>query len=334
MKILITGGTGFLGKATCYYLKNRGYSVTALGRNEKVGAALEADGIPFKKIDLLDLHNVMAVIKEFDMVVHCAALSSAWGSYNQFYRNNVVATENILHACLDAKISRLVHISSPSIYSCFSDQCNITENVSIPSRALNNYIKTKIIAEEKVDGAYSKGLSVITLRPQAIFGPDDPAIFPRLIDANEKKGIPVFNSKPTVLDITYVDNVAEAIRLSLEAPAECSGKKYNITNGSPIELLPFLANLFRSLNIPMRKKVIPYFIAYGVAFILEKFHQLFLPNKEPLLTPYSLSVLGHSRTLDITAAQTDLHYIPIVSVEEGTRRFVEWWKTVESGNGH
>ncbi|MGL1888392.1 MAG: NAD-dependent epimerase/dehydratase family protein [Reichenbachiella sp.] len=334
MNILITGGTGFLGKATCYYLKNKGYTVTALGRNEKIGAALQSDGIAFKKIDLLELQNVIEVIKEVDMVVHCAALSSSWGSYSQFYRNNVIATENVIQACLTAKISRLVHISSPSIYSCFSDQFNIKENISLPSRSLNNYIKTKILAEEKVDAAYTQGLSVITLRPQAIFGPEDPAIFPRLIDANEKKGIPVFNRKPTVLDVTYVDNVAEAIRLALVAPVKYSGKKYNITNGSPVELLAFLENLFSSLNIQMRKKKIPYVIAYGLAFVLEKVHQFLLPNKEPILTPYSLSVLGHSRTLDITAAQTDLHYKTIVSVEEGTKRFVEWWNTTESIDGH
>ncbi|MGL1904361.1 MAG: NAD-dependent epimerase/dehydratase family protein [Fibrobacterales bacterium] len=334
MKVLITGGTGFLGKATCYYLKEKGYSVSALGRNETIGSALQADGILFHKVDLLDTLQVNEVIAQYTVVVHCAALSSSWGKYKTFYNNNVVATENVIAACLKNNITRLIHISSPSIYSCFIDRYDISENDPLPSRSLNNYIATKIIAEKRIKSAYAQGLSVITLRPQALFGPEDPAIFPRLIKANSSKGIPVLRKKATTIDITYVDNVAEAIRLAVEAPSLYSGNIYNITNGDPIDLVPFLTDLLTQLNIPVRIKKIPYSLAYLLSFVLENIHKVFLPNIEPILTPYSLSVLAHARTLKISAAEKDLNYVPIVSLEEGTRRFIDWWKIKEHTNGH
>ena len=324
MKILVTGGTGFLGKASCLHLHQLGHQVTALGRRLNVGERLQQKNIAFVQADLLNTKAYDSAFSNQDAVVHCAALSSVWGSYQQFYNANVQATQNVIDLCLAHGVKRLIYISSPSIYFSLQHREKIRENEPLPPKPVNHYSATKRLAEHAVD-AVAGQMEVITLRPQALFGPEDPAIVPRLIRANTLRGIPYFNGGKTKIDITYVENAAHAISLALQAPRTCSGCKYNITNDDPIELGVFLQKLFDQLNITFNKKKIPYPVARIAASLLETFHRIFLPEKEPVITRYSLGVLAKTRTLDISAARQDLGYDPLVSVEEGLKSYVEWY---------
>ena len=325
MKILVTGGTGFLGKYSCFFLLKQGYQVGALGRNAKIGEQLKRAGITFHQLDLSDYQQLEQIVSQYDIVVHCAALSSSWGRYRDFYNSNYLATKNICNACIANNIQRLIHISSPSIYFQLKTRLAIKESDPLPKKMVNHYANSKLLAEQQVDQSHQQGLFTVTLRPQAIFGPEDPAIIPRLIKANKRLGIPIFNQGETKIDITYVANVAEAIRLAIIAPHCCNGKKYNISNNQPINLAPFLKRLFKKMNTPFRQIQIPYPIAINLARLLELSHRLFAPNKEPALSKYSVGVLAFSRTLDISKAQQDLNYHPIVSMEQGVDNFCQWW---------
>src|SRR5687768_8837304 len=116
MKILVTGGTGFLGGATALRLKALGHEVKILGRNPVAGQKIAAQGVAFLKVDLSNKPEVIASCKDIDQVVHCAALASPWGKYEQFYTANVLGTENLIAGCLNQNVKRIINISSPSIY--------------------------------------------------------------------------------------------------------------------------------------------------------------------------------------------------------------------------
>jgi len=116
MKILITGGTGFLGRHCALKLKSLGHEVSALGRNTSIGTELEKRGIRFINVDLSDAKAVHSACVNQEKVVHTGALNARFGKYSEFYRANVLGTKHIIDACLKEGIERLVHLSTPSLY--------------------------------------------------------------------------------------------------------------------------------------------------------------------------------------------------------------------------
>lgn len=328
-KILVTGGTGFLGKRAALRLAQQGYTVTVAARNLLPAGDLFQYGVRLYKMDLENELEVVNACKGHDIVLHCGALSKPWGHYQDFYRTNVLGTKHVIEGCFTHDIQRLIHISTPSLYFDYTDRFNINESSSLPVKPCNAYAATKRIAEEEVDLASTEGLNTITLRPRGIFGPGDTTILPRIIEANNKKNLPIINNGNAKIDMTYVDNVVDAIILSIEASPKVFGKKYNLTNGEPWTIFALMQSLFLKLGTPLYLKKIPYPIAYLLAWGSEIYSKLCNHYNEPKFTRYTVGVIAKSQTLDIESAKNDLGYTPRIGIEEGINRFVKWWKDKE-----
>jgi nucleoside-diphosphate-sugar epimerase len=145
------------------------------------------------------------------------------------------------------------------------------------------------------------------------------------MQANDTRGVPLIDGGSAMLDLTYVDNVVDAMRLAWEAPKEALGQAYNITNGEPVMLRDVLKQLFAMLDIPLRTRTIPYPLAYGAAAVLEWTHRIMPMLGEPALTRFAVGALAKSQTLDITLARERLGYVPRVALSGGLRAFAEWW---------
>lgn len=321
-KVVISGITSALGLSLAWMLHQKGVSVCGFARNIEKARSLLPEQIELKPIDLLDQESLSALLEGADSVAHLAALSSLWGKKADFYRVNVEGTRAMINASCKAKIRRFVHISTPSLYFNFKDQINISETVPLTNRFVNFYVETKKIAEEIVDSAE---LNCLTIRPRGIFGPHDRSLLPRILRTCSQKGVPRFSQKSPLVDVTYVDNVAHAICLCLEAPDCVAGQKYNITNGEQTHLWDLLSLLLEKLSLSSKFWKIPYPIAYAGATLAEWVGAW--KNKEPLLTRYSVGVMTFSQTLCIEKAIRELGYAPIISLQEGIDRYVEWYKT-------
>lgn len=330
MNVLVTGGTGFLGMRLALRLQELGHKVTATGRNRAKGTELESKGVSFRAADLTDEASMVAACAGQDCVFHAGALSSPWGAYAEFYASNVLGTKNVIAGCFRHKVGRLIHVSTPSLYFDFRDRFDISEQDPLPARPVNHYAATKRLAEDGVDRAHSRGLPVITIRPRALFGPGDQAILPRLIRANQRSWVPMINGGHALIDVTYVDNVVDALLCCMGAPDGLLGRKYNITNGEPMYMKDLLHQLFTRLGVPLLQAPVPWPVAYALAGGMELAARLFGGQKEPLLTRYTVGVLAKSQTLDITAAREELGYRPRVSIADGLETFVRWWREAEA----
>ena len=326
MKILVTGATGFLGGALARRLKSRGDEVTTLGRNPALLAKLDAAGMRAMCLDLADAAAVRAACQGQAVVFHAAALSSAWGPAREFYRSNVLATQNVIAGCEAASVRRLVYVSTPSIYFRYETRLNVREDAPLPSQPANEYARTKLLAEAEIDRAFARGLPVISLRPRAIFGEGDNAILPRLIERLRQGRLRIIGDGKNISDLTYVENVVDALLLAVESPSSTLGKKYNLTNGEPLPLWPLIEKLCAALGFEYPHRRIPYPLALGLAGMLETACHLLPDQPEPLLTRYMVGVLAKSTTLDIGAARRELGYQPRISVAEGFERYVSWWQ--------
>lgn len=325
MNALVTGGTGFVGGALARRLGGQGARVTALGRNPAAGAQLEREGIRFVRADLTDAAAVTEACRDIDVVFHCGALASPWGPYARFYAANVTGTENVIRGCQRHGVTRLVHVSTPSVYFGGQPRLNVREDAPLPVKPLSHYAATKRLAELRVQRAHAEGLATITLRPRAIFGPGDNVLLPRLLRQVRAGRLRIIGAGDNVADLTYIDNVVDALLLCAEAPAPALGRPYNLTNGEPVRLWDMVARLCQALGYSPPRKRISLGAALALAGALEAVYTL-LPGREPPLTRYTVRMLAQDATLDITAAQRDLGYAPRVSVEEGMRLFVAWWE--------
>lgn len=326
MRALVTGATGFLGGALARRLHGMGWQITALGRNLEAGQRLECEGISFVRADLTDAAAIHNACRNQQIVFHSGALSSPWGRPRDFYAANVIGTENIISACTAAGIDRLIHVSTPSIYFGYRDRLNVREDDPLPAAPINEYARTKLIAEQRIDQAHAHGLPVITIRPRAIFGPGDTTILPRIIDRLKSGRLRVIGSGDNLTDLTYVENVVDALILCAQSNVSTLGKKYNVTNGEPRPLWGMIKRLCNALDLPFPTRPIPHGVVDKVAGMMEFAYRLLPDQPEPPLTRYGVGVLAMSTTLDISAARRDLGYEPRVSIDDGFDAFVRWWK--------
>lgn len=322
-RVLVTGATGFLGRYLIEELLNNEYKVIAQGRKEKILSNIK------EKYDVETLKCSLNEIKDIelnvDYVIHAAALSTVWGKWEDFYKSNVVGTENVINFCKKNNVKRLVYVSSPSIYSAKYDRLNIKEEEFDKNNKLNFYIKSKILAEELINNIEDDKLEKVIIRPRGLFGIGDTSIIPRLIKVNRKIGIPLFNNGKNIVDITCVENVATALRLAIESNKSV-GNTYNITNGEPREFKNILEELFKQINEPPKYLKINLNLMYGISCIIEFIYKVFHIYKEPIITKYNICTLGYSQTLNIEKAKRDLNYIPKMTLSEGIKKYAEDYK--------
>lgn len=329
MKILVTGGTGFLGRHLIWQLARQGAQLVFTGRNREA-ARLVMAAMPEGVARYVETEHgtpqaerrLVECAAGVDAIVHCAALAAPWGRREDFRRANVASTAEVLAACRAHGIGRLVHISSPSVYFDYQDRCGITEDAVLPA-AVTEYARSKRAAELLVLAA---GLPHgVLLRPRAIFGPWDQALLPRLLRLMQYGRVPLLRGGRALLDMTYVDNVVAAIELALHAPAAATPPIYNISNGEPIAVADLFARISASFDLPIRTVQRPYWLADGMARLLELSARL-VPGWEPPVTRYSLGAIAFSQTLDLQHARAHLGYAPLVSLDEGIARTAAWWK--------
>ena len=326
MKALVTGATGFLGGALAHRLHERGDQVTVFGRSPGALAALEQAGMRALRGDLADTAAVRAACHGQEVVFHVGALSSAWGQAEAFYRANVLGTRSVAAGCEAERVRRLVYVSTPSIYFRYASRLNVPEDAPLPRKPANEYARTKLLAEAELDRAHARGLPVISIRPRAIFGIGDQAILPRLVARLRAGSLRVIGDGQNITDLTYVENVVDALLLCAQAPVTLMGKTYNITNGQPLPLWGLIRQLCAALDLAYPRRQVAYPVALALASLLEAAARLRPGQPEPLLTRYMVGVLARSTTLDITAARRELGYVPRIPVEEGFERFVAWWR--------
>lgn len=311
-KILVTGASGFVGSKFIEYalLNNSNYIIMGIGRKKIIS----------KKYLYIQQDLCKPLCKEIEdfnpnVIIHCAALASPWGTYEDFYKNNVEATEKIINLAL-LKSAKLIYISSSSVFYQNKDQLNITEDTIKPEKFANNYALTKYFGEIMVK---EKIKNYIILRPRAVFGPGDTVLFPRILKVGK---IPYIKNKEVIGDLIYIDNLTNYILKS------CNSNvigEFNLTNNEPVNIHNFLEEVFEKLDIPYKKIKLSIPFAMLLAKTLEITYKFFRIKKEPPITTFGVGVFSYSKTFDITKIIKQFGY-PIYSNEQGIKCFIDWFK--------
>lgn len=327
-KIIVTGAAGFLGGRLAAYLgeNTNDYQIVATSRRNNNTEELRNKNCEFIAGDLTDAEFCNRLVVNAEIVIHCAALSSPYGAYDDFYKANCVATENLLIGSKKACVKKFIYISTPSIYVNSNSRLNVKESDPLPSKMINNYAKTKLISEKIVLENNGKGILTIALRPRAIIGAGDTIIFPRILEAYKEGKLKIIGDGKNICDLTSVRNVIEAVLCCLKTDEKAWGEAYNITDGHPVAFWETLNYALKSLQLSPPTTKIPRALAMFIASIIEFKAKVLKQKSEPPLIKYSVGVLADSFTLDISKAKKMLNFTPQVTSLQSIDEFVNWYK--------
>lgn len=316
MKILVTGGGGFLGSAVCRQLAEKGHEVNALQR--RPATHLEPFGVRSVEADVSDPDAVLRAATGCGAIVHTAGKAGIWGDPADFRRINVDGTANVLRACERHGIPFLVHTSSPSVVHAGGDIEGGDESLPLATRFSAPYPETKAEAERLVTRANSATLRTVSLRPHLIWGPGDPHILPRLL-AKAKGGRLALPAPHKVIDTVFVENAALAHVLALEellGAGRCAGKAYFVTNHEPLPQGEIIQRLLAALGVEVRIRAVPAGVAMTAGALAESAWRLLRLGSEPPVTRFSVEQLATAHWFDPAAARRDFGYSPEYSIAE------------------
>jgi nucleoside-diphosphate-sugar epimerase len=322
MITLVTGGNGFVGRYIVEMLLARGERVRVIGRSRYL--ELEALGAQGFQVDLATPESAVGLGKAMagvEVVFHVAAKAGVWGTFEDFYRNNVTATQRVLRAAVRAGVPKFVYTSSPSVVIGNGDLEGVDELTPYPAHFMAPYPHTKSLAERFVLG--HQDIAATAIRPHLIWGPRDPHIFPRLIARARRGLLPQIGPGTNRVDITYVENVAEAHLQAAGALGERSplrGRAYFIGQEQPVNLWDFIGQVVTGAGCPPIRRQISARTAMALAGLLEQAYRRLGLRQEPPLTRLMVHQLTRSHWFDHSAARRDFGYGPRISTDEGLRR--------------
>ncbi len=325
MKALVTGGGGFLGGAITRLLLARGDTVQSFSRGDY--PELARLGVVQFRGDLADRAAVLRAAAGCDVVFHSAAKPGVWGSYGDYYRTNVIGTQNVIAACRSLGIERLVYTGSPSVVFDGRDVEKGDESLPYPGHYEAHYPATKALAEKEVLAANSPSLATVSLRPHLIWGPGDNHLVPRIVARGRKGKLRRIGNRPCLVDTIYVDNAAHAHLLAFDCLAPGSaiaGKAYFISNDEPLPLWDMVNRILAAAGLPPVTRSIPAPLAIAAGALLETAWGVLRLSGEPPLTRFVAREMATAHWFDISAARRDLGYEPRVSIDEGLRRLAQW----------
>ena len=325
MKVLVTGGGGFLGSTIVKRLVDRGDTVSSFSR--KFYPELEEIGVEQSQGDVSDREAVVQACRSMDVVFHTAAKPPPWGDYSDYFQTNVTGTQNVIDACIEQNVDRLVHTSTPSVVFNGEDLEGVDESFPYPEKYKAPYPETKALGEQRVVQAAGKGLKAVILRPHEIWGPGDPHFVPRIIARAAK--LKQIGDGRNLVDTTYIDNAADAHLLAADKLAQnpdLSGKIYFLSQGEPILAWDMINAILKAASLEPVKGTIPYSVAWTIGAVLEFVYKTFRLPGEPQMTRFLAEAVTKAHWFDISAARRDLGYNPAVSTTEGLERLEEWLK--------
>ena len=253
---------------------------------------------------------------------------------------NVTGTQNVIRACQECNILKLVYTSSSNVVLDGSDCQNGDESMKYVSKKnhLNAYSWSKHKAEEKVllannSECLNKKFKLLTcaLRPHCIFGPRDTHFISQIINkARAGKITHMIGEGHNITDFTYIDNVVHAHILASkhlkQSNATAAGQVYFITNGEPTLFWSFLGQILQQLGCPRPTKFISYNVAYAIALIMEFIYMIFgwIFGWKPIITRQMVVTMACHHWFSHAKATRDLGYKPIVTLDHGIKKTVQW----------
>ena len=317
-RVLVTGGSGFLGRAIIQKLLKQGYQVRSFSRSHP---KLAHPRLEVFSGSLQNGNQVSSALKNIDAVIHTAAKAGVWGHASDYFAVNTQGTARLLKHMVQQGVAHLVHTSSPSVVFQGADLCGVDATTPYAKQFLCPYPESKMLAEQQVIDFVQQGLvAAIILRPHLIWGQGDPHFLPRLLHKYQAGRLWQVGNGQNLVDVIHVDNAAYAhvLALSEVLAGRHLGQVYFLGQEKPVALWQFIAKLLESQGMASKQlRCLSTQMALRLATVAEGIYKFLPKTMEPPLTRFMVQQLSCSHYFSHQAAQQDLGYQPLVSIDEG-----------------
>lgn len=322
MKVLVTGGTGFTGKALVRRMLDEGHQVVALDCKEGYKTQEIRDwGAEVVLGSITDAELVRRCMRGVEVVHHVAA---AFREYNRpdshYHAVNVEGTRILLQAAQDAGVRKFVYCST----------CGVHGNVDSPPGDENSpiqphdyYQRSKFEAEPIVLDFHARGLESTILRPNAIFGPGDLGRFYLIFKQLSLGWFPMFGNGKVLYHPLYIDNFMDAFVLAME-PGVGAGETYLIADEEYVTIENLVRRAARAMGTTARFVRMPVWPVVAAGHVVEALCKPL--GIAPPLHPRRVDWYRQNRAFKIDKAKRGLGYQPRIGLDEGLRRAAQWYR--------
>jgi len=323
MKVLVTGSNGFLGSHLVEELLRRGHRVTGLVRKTSDLRWLEGLDMDLAYGEISDSPSLAEPAKEADVVYHLAAVTKA-RQRETYYRVNHQGTRNLLEVCarFNPSLEKFVLVSSLAAAGP-SPEGKLLGDTD-PCQPVSDYGRSKLMAEQAA-GEYQGRLPITVVRPPAVYGPRD-RDFLAYFRILKKRLRPLLGFGERQLSICHVRDAVQGIILAAESE-KSSGQIYFLAGAEDCSWDELTRTMAAALAVRALTVRVPLFALHVAAF----FSELFAPfsREEPVLDRRKAREWSHRCwTCDWSRARDELGYRPTVSLQEGIRGTVGWYREV------
>lgn len=322
MKILVTGGTGFTGKALVRRMLDRGHAVVALDNKEGYRSQDLRDwGAELVIGSVTDRETVRRCMQGVDVVHHVAAAFRELSVPRSHYHEvNVEGTSIVLEAARAEGVRKFVYCSTCGVHGNVDDPPG---GEDAPIQPADYYQQTKYEAEPLVSAYLAKGLKTTTLRPAAIYGPGDPGRFFMIFHQLERGWFPMIGNGKVLYHPLYIDNFLDAFELAMDE-SKGLGEAYLIADEEYVTIEELVRRAAAAMGVEPRFRRLPAWPIVAVGHVVETICR---PLRiEPPIHPRRVDWYRQTRAFRIDKARNELGYRPRVGLDEGLRRACAWYR--------
>ncbi|HEX2214084.1 MAG TPA: NAD-dependent epimerase/dehydratase family protein [Mycobacterium sp.] len=324
-RVLVTGGSGFVGANLVAELLERGHEVRSFDRAPSPLA--EHPRLHVLEGDICDPETVAAAVAGIDTVFHTAAIIDLMGGANvtEEYRKrsfavNVTGTENLVHAAQAAGVKRFVYTASNSVVMGGRRIAGGDETLPYTERFNDLYTETKVAAEKFVLAQNGEsGLLTCSIRPSGIWGRGDQTMFRKVFESVLAGHVKVLvGSKNVKLDNSYVHNLIHGFILAaqhLVPGGTAPGQAYFINDGEPINMFEFSRPVVEACGQKYPKIRVPGRLVWLAMTVWQWLHFRFRLPK-PMIEPLGVERIYLDNYFSIAKAERDLGYRPLFTTEQ------------------
>jgi len=322
MDIFVTGGTGFTGSHLVKRLSSLNHNIKALARKKSNTESLKLPGVEIIYGDITDRNLIFNSIKGCDIVFNiAAAYRQANLSDKQYWDINFEGTKNILDACIEHNVKKMIHCSTIGVVTTVKNPPGDEKSEVCPG---DPYQSSKCAAEfEVIKYAKEKGLAAAVIRPCAIYGPGDLRLL-KLFKMIAKKRFVFFGNGKAFLHMVYIDNLIDGFILASEKD-ESNGEVFIIGDETYISLNDLSKHIAEEFAVKPPKMHLPYkpfeIIAQTVEFIYKKLKI----KKDPPIYKRRIAFYKKSRAFSIDKAKNILGYNPKIDMKTGIHLTAQWY---------
>ena len=334
MTVLVTGATGFVGGHLVERLVKEKEKVRCLAKKGSDTSLLEGLGVEIVYGDLLDKESLKTAVSGVDTVYHLAALARLYTGLtpDDYNRVNAEGTRNLLEACT-GKIKHFVYTSSADAVGPSRDGRPCDE--STPCQPVNIYGESKLASELICKEYAAKGVPITVIRPPMIYGPRCMLHLKRLFKLVKTGFYPVMGDGQALMEFCYVGNVVEGLILAARSK-QAIGQTYYISDERSYTITEVLNAIAGAENVKLRIIHLPVPVGNAIGLAVETLGKVlrFWPFivKETGRPTFSRNTVkwstGNTWICSIEKAKREFGYSPKISLQEGVKRTVEWYKSV------